>query len=224
MPIHDSRAVPPASQPASEGAGTPDRDAATRVDLVRRIQAGDLAAEAEMVERYSRGILFMLRRFTGDEARAEDLHQETFRLALEKVRGGELREPGKLSVFLHGIARNLSIADYRQSSRHPTLADGEVIEASPDGGPSPLRHLLAKENADIVRRLLAELEPERDRAILLEFLVAERPKAEICAELGLTSLHFNRVLHRARQRLRDLVRRYHKRHRLPIRLGTDVDA
>ena len=45
--------------PASRG------EAAVAADLARRIQAGDKAAEAEMVERYSGGLTFMLRRMTG---------------------------------------------------------------------------------------------------------------------------------------------------------------
>jgi RNA polymerase sigma-70 factor (ECF subfamily) len=34
--------------------------------------------------------------------------------------------------------------------------------------------------------------------------VAEEDKARICADLGLSSLHFNRVLNRARDRYREL--------------------
>ena len=63
------------------------------VELVRRILAGDPAAEREMVDRYSRGVRFLLLQLTRNPAWADDLYQETFRLALEKVRGGELREP-----------------------------------------------------------------------------------------------------------------------------------
>jgi hypothetical protein len=37
------------------------------------------------------------------------LYQETFRIALEKIRRGDVREPEKLSGFMGGIARNLVI-------------------------------------------------------------------------------------------------------------------
>jgi RNA polymerase sigma-70 factor (ECF subfamily) len=69
--------------------------------------------------------------------------------------------------------------------------------------------LLATEKAGIVRRILNELRPARDREVLYRFYIAEQEKEHICAELGLTSLHFNRILFRARERYREL---YEKRH------------
>lgn len=187
--------------------------------LVRRIRAGDHAAEHEMVERFSRGVRFLLLELTGDPTRADDLHQETFRLVLEKVRAGELREPDKLAAFIRQLARNLFIAEYRKKVKGPPIADGEALDAAPNPNPGPLKRLLDKENATIVRRLLADLEPRRDREILLRFFVAEHPKEEICADFRLSNLHFNRVLHRARQRLKGLLVRYHKRHSLPRHTG-----
>ncbi len=183
-------------------------------ELVRRIRAGDPDAEREMVERYSRGITFLLRELTGDASRADDLHQETFRLVFEKVRAGELREPDKLNAFIRQVARNLFIAEYRKSVKRPIAGD-EAIAFAPDPSPGPLQHLLDRENATVVRRLLSEMRPERDREILLRFFVSEHSKATICADFDLSSLHFNRVLHRARGRLKDLLTRYHKRQSLP---------
>src|SRR6185369_11439053 len=65
-------------------------------DLVRRIQAGDRQAEGELVEHYGEGLAFLLRRWTRDQDAASDLYQETFRLALEKIRRGEVRDPDRL--------------------------------------------------------------------------------------------------------------------------------
>lgn len=175
-----------------------------------------------MVERYSRGVTFLLRELTGDAARADDLHQETFRLVLEKVRGGELREPDKLSAFIRQIARNLFIAEYRKDAREPTVGGDRAVAVSPARDPNPLKRLLDKESARIVRRLLEDLEPRRDREILLRYFVAEHTKAEICQDLSLSSLHFNRVLYRARQRLKDLLARHGEKRSLPGgRMGPD---
>lgn len=55
-----------------------------------------------------------------------------------------------------------------------------------------------------MRRVLAELPSDRDREILFRFYIAEDEKDSICRDLGLTSLHFNRVLFRARERYREL--------------------
>ncbi len=201
----------------------PDTATGVTAELVRRIQAGDRGAESEMVERYSRGVRFLLLQLTGNTARAEDLHQETFLLAVRKVRAGELREPEKLASFLQQIARNLFIAEYRRQTQRPQ-APADAVPELPDPAPSPLISLLQRENAVIVRQVLAELEPERDREILFRLFVAGHSKEEICADFSLTGLHFNRVLHRARQRLKEQVERYYKRHRWPTRpAGTRRD-
>ena len=197
----------------------PAEAAALAADLVRRVQAGDPDAEQALVEHYSRGILFLLRRLTRDPALADDLHQETFRLVIEKVRADELREPEKLSAFVHQIARNLTIAEFRRRARHQTVDGSGGVSRLPNPEPGPLRHLLAKEHAALVRRLLDQLDTDRDREILFHFFVAEKPKETICATLGLSSLHFNRVLHRARQRLKDLVVRHQD---MPNAQGADA--
>jgi DNA-directed RNA polymerase specialized sigma24 family protein len=55
-----------------------------------------------------------------------------------------------------------------------------------------------------VRRVIQELGTSRDRDILLRFYIAEEDKERISADFGLSSLQFNRVLHRARERYREI--------------------
>lgn len=181
-----------------------EAQAGTAAALACRIRAGDAAAEAELVERYSRGVRFLLSELTRDPARTDDLHQETFRLVLEKVRAGELREPEKLPGFIRQIARNLFIAEYRKTARRGT-EDLEAVPPPADPAPSQLARVLQEEDARLVRELLAELHPERDRTLLLRFYLAGETKERICADLGLTSSLFNVVLHRARHRFKALV-------------------
>ncbi len=171
--------------------------------LAGRIRAGDRLAEEELVRRYRRGVLAILRGASGNAAEVDDLHQETFRIALEKIRKGDLREPEKLSGFICALARNLVIEHFRRvSSRRISGLAEEAGVSSPE--PDPLEDLLCAERAAIVRRVLSEMPSERDRRILLLFYIEEDEKEHICRELGLTSLHFNRVLFRARERYREL--------------------
>jgi RNA polymerase sigma-70 factor (ECF subfamily) len=176
-------------------------------DLVGRIVAGERQAEEALVGYYGEGLQFLLRRWTRDAATAEDLFQETVRLALEKIRGGEVREPGKLAGFLRSLAKNLAIHHYRRGAVReererdldsaPPVAAGEPMEA--------LAHLLRAEKAALVRQAIAELPRERDRQVLFRFYIAEEDKERICADLGLASQEFNVVLFRARQRYRKLL-------------------
>lgn len=185
------------------GPGADEAEVAS--DLVRRIAAGDAAAETALVERYSRGVLYLLRRLAPELA--DDLHQETFRVVLERLRRRGLDEPAGLAAFLRGTARNLVIAERRKTVRRRTEADDDELARAVNPGPSQLSTVLLDEEADAVRALIRELPTDRDRQILLRFYVAEEDKAAICADLRLDSLHFNRVLFRARERFRDVLER-----------------
>jgi RNA polymerase sigma-70 factor, ECF subfamily len=173
-------------------------------DLVSRIRAGDQEAEAELVERYKRGVRIIIRRETGDAAIADDLYQETFCLLLEKIRRGEIREPEKLSGFVCSVARNLVIGHFRRAARQETLTVTEEITSLPHPTPNQLEGLLRKEKAELVRQVLKEMPNQRDIQVLFRFYIAEEEKEKICADMGLTSAQFNLVLHRARERYREL--------------------
>jgi len=180
-----------------------DASSETAAEVVRRIRAGDADAESELVSRYSRGVTILIHCASRDESAVDDLHQQTFQIALEKIRRGDLREPEKLSGFICSLARNLVIDHFRRAAAHRFT--GPVDEARvADSAPGPLEDLLRVEKASIVRSVLAELPSERDREILFRFYIAEDEKDSICRDLGLTSLHFNRVLFRARERYREL--------------------
>jgi RNA polymerase sigma-70 factor (ECF subfamily) len=170
------------------------------VMLVERIRRADPAAEAELVDRYSRGVRMIISRTSGDRSIVEDLCQDTFRIALEKIRRGDVRDPARLSGFMCSLARNIAIDRNRREPRRDSTSPPETA----DQAPSQLDRLLLKEQATIARQVLDELGSERDRQILFRFYVAEDSKAQICQDLGLSSLHFNRVLFRARERYRTL--------------------
>jgi RNA polymerase sigma-70 factor, ECF subfamily len=175
-------------------------DASAGELLVDRIRGGDMAAESELVSRYARGLRMIVSRGTRDRSIVDDVCQETFRIALEKIRRGDVRDPKRLSGFMCALARNVTIDHFRRSRR----ADAVSAPDESDPAPSQLERLLADERANVARKVLAELDSERDRQILFRFYVVEEPKARICADLGLSSLHFNRVLFRARGRYRAL--------------------
>ncbi|HSS50031.1 MAG TPA: sigma-70 family RNA polymerase sigma factor [Thermoanaerobaculia bacterium] len=195
---------------STDAAYEPD-EAMVATDLVRRIAAGDSSAEGTLVQRYSRGILYLLRRLGISPELAEDLHQETFRIVLERLRRRELDDPAGLVGFLRGTARNLVTAEHRKMARRRTDADPEGLEQAVHPAPGQLQTVLLDEEANIVRRLIRELPTDRDQQLLMRFYVAEEEKETICSDLGLDSLHFNRVLFRARSRFKELLERFQER-------------
>ena len=182
---------------------------ATPAELVSRIRAGEPSADDELVRRYSRGVFFVINQLMPDRSQAEDVYQDSFRLALEKVRAGELREPERLSGFVCGLARNLVLEQFRKTRRRQELQEPEAGEDRPLPSlePSQLDRLLRREQGELARQVLDALPSDRDRKVLYRFYIADDDKEEICADLGITSLHFNQVLCRARERYRQLFER-----------------
>ncbi len=188
-----------------DAAGMPGCDVA---ELVRRIQAGDRSAEPDLIGRYSAAVLTIIRKSMRERVNREDIYQEVFRLAIEKIRAGEVREPERLSGFVLSLTRNLITRSYRR-----TGGDTHATPAEPSMPADQLERLLRQERASIARRILSELGSSRDREVLHRYYLDEEDKETICAELGLHELHLNQVLCRARGRYRDLYNRFVERTR-----------
>jgi len=179
--------------------------AANTAALVKRILEGDPNAETELFERYRRGVHAVIRHNDG-YASVDDLSQDTFLIALEKIRKGELREPEKLREFICGIAKNLA-RRYAEKSRSRTEMGLECAEVIADPAPGPYAQLLQKEEIETVRQVIEQLPQDRDREALRRFYCDKEDKERICADLGLTVARFNKVLSRARKRF---LERYRK--------------
>ena len=193
----------------NEAAYKEERQAASL--LVSRVKNGEPAAEAKMVERYSRGLRFLLRRKTRDPNLAEDFLQETWAIALVKIRANGLDNPGRLAGYLCGIANNLALGEARRVGRQKTTVNSDLVALIPDSSSNPFRQVSRAEVCNHVRQLLDGLKMDRDREILKRFYIWEEEKETICNRLDVDSVHFNRVLYRARQRLKSALEAAHHR-------------
>ncbi|HSR66342.1 MAG TPA: RNA polymerase sigma factor [Acidobacteriota bacterium] len=175
------------------------------VRLVERVHEGDEAAEAEFFRRYERGLLLYLRTMCRDHSLAEDLRQEAFKIVLLRLRESGLKDPSRLAAFLRRTARNLFIGDYRKKARRRTENGVQGLDRLATAPAEQLRRLEKEQQARWVRKLIGQLNTPRDRELLYRFYIAEEEKEDICHDLDLDSLHFNRVLFRARQRFKQIV-------------------
>lgn len=172
-------------------------------DLADRIQAGDRTAESELVRRYSEAVAALIERRLGERGDAEDAFQQTFSIAIQKIRRGEVRNAVRLSGFVCGIARNIAM----EFARSPYRARTErITDGPPAREPGPLETLLRRENAEAVRKILTQLS-RRDQEVLRRFYLGEEPKNSICERMGLESSHFDQIIFHARQRCRRLFRK-----------------
>lgn len=197
-------------------------EARISADLVARIGRGDAAAEREMIARYERGLVYLLKRRTGDAELALDLSQDTFRIAIEKLRAGPLDDAERLAGYLRGVAVNLVVGLERKNARRATSPDSERVEAAADERRGPFDDVSSAQTGAAVRRLLDELSTARDREILTRLYLHDEDRESICTSLGIDSTHFNRVLYRAKQRFRELLLGAERRNGLHL-VGGDTD-
>ncbi len=170
--------------------------------VLQAIAAGTPKAETALVRRYSRGLLLMLTQRCGDIDLAGDLHQDAFMVVLARLRKQPLDNPEQVKAFIHTTAVNLFINHYRKEKRRNTFSDEDSVGQAVDPSPNQLKRLQQEDTATLVRGLIAELPKHRDRHILWRYFIDDIEKSEICMELDLPSEHFDRVLYRAKQRIR----------------------
>jgi RNA polymerase sigma-70 factor (ECF subfamily) len=178
---------------------------ATAADLVERIRRGDATAEEQLARRYGPKLEYILRRRAREPSLAADLRQEALIIAIERLRDTGLQEPDKLAAFLHQTAVNLAIGEARTYYRRNTWPNADAIDRAATSEPLLSDRIERAELAGLVRQLLGELNQPRDRDILRRFYLGEESKERICAALGLTAAHFDRVLYRARKRFREIL-------------------
>jgi RNA polymerase sigma-70 factor (ECF subfamily) len=176
-------------------------------DLADRIRAGDKRAETELVRRYSRSIMALLRHRTGNVQQAEDLHQDTFFVVLQRLRTTGIDDPTRVSAFLHQTAINLLIGNSRRDARRKTQPDLDLIDVQPDTRADQLRALIRAEADGAIRAMIQELSTPRDRELLYRFYILQQEKSLICKAMTLSVERFDRVISRARKRFRELIDR-----------------
>ena len=168
--------------------------------LVELIAAGDREAERDFVERYQPRIRAMVLARTRRADAAADLTQDVMIEALCALRRGQLRESGKLTPFVLGIARNLLKGHFRGQSRQPEPI--EFPDQLPDLSPSTIKFEERREEAAM--RAIASLEL-LDRTILHLTLVDGMKPGAIAERLSLSSDVVRQRKLRAPRRVIDLV-------------------
>ena len=171
------------------------------VRLVNRIQTGDENAEADFVEAYSSDLMSVLLAKTQDPDIASDCCQKTFLITLKKIRAGGIRKPRSIHAFLRRTASNVVITHHRTENRYKNL--GHQVSQLPYQAENPAtREIDTKIIRCLLQEILDQLSIPRDREILQRFYLYEENKSTICRDFGIKSEHFDRVLYRAKQRVR----------------------
>jgi RNA polymerase sigma-70 factor, ECF subfamily len=171
------------------------------ISLVCAAQLGDREAFGELVERFERTIYAIAYRRLANHAEAQEMVQEVFVQALEKL--DQLRQPECFPGWLRSIAARMSIN--RAVRRGPVFAsEPETFEATCVESKTPLVEVLKSETRRAVRAGLKQL-GTLDRKTLEAFYVRGRSLIEMSNEFDAPIGTIKRRLHVARQRLKDVL-------------------
>jgi RNA polymerase sigma-70 factor (ECF subfamily) len=207
------------SQQPTDSAGTGRRGVIAFEDaaLVERCRKGDMQAFGLLVAKYQDRLLNVIGRICPRQADAEELAQETFLKALERL--GQFRGHSQFYTWLFRIAVNLAVSHRRRAGRLTVHSLSDCPEAQPPQA-AALAEAAQRRNvppdqaalsAETARRVAAELNSldEEFRVVLILRDIEDMDYLQIASVLELPIGTVKSRLHRARcllkERLIDLV-------------------
>jgi RNA polymerase sigma-70 factor (ECF subfamily) len=165
--------------------------------LVIAAQAGDRDAFGRLAQRYERAVYATALRRLNNHAEAQEVAQEVFVKALEKLH--QLRQPECFGGWLRSMTGRMAIN--RAVRKTPGVAtEPHGLAATCIDRDTPLANVLAREQRSQVRAGLRRLK-RTDRATLMAFYVDGQSLVEMSDRFTAPVGTIKRRLHVARKRL-----------------------
>lgn len=177
---------------------TPDADSATQD---RQSSDADQLSDAELIDRHSPGVWRYLRMLGCDDAKADDLTQETFLRVLRKdtfVQNNEAATAG----YLRRTAYNLLVSDHRKHRRVTTISDSSAIDEVWDRWTG--KDVTGNVAVDALKECFSELSKRAQLALTMRF-TSEATRIEIAEALGISDHGARNLMQRAKRTLRTCV-------------------
>lgn len=173
--------------------------------LCQKIIVGDTQAENEFVTLHYRWLLFVVRKkFNGTDLHM-DIVQDAFVLVIAKLKSQEVKQHHTIRAYLRTCAINIGYEYLRKNKKYASAIDQDYLSGLKDDQLDILDQLEWQEGIDHVKQVIDELPTPRDRQILNQFYFEEQSKTDICDQFELKPAHFDRVIFRAKQRLKALI-------------------
>lgn len=184
----------------SDSAGIIDTESAEEAALIARIRRGESHLYGTLVDRYQRRLWWSCLRMLGDPDEAEDVVQEAFVRAWERL--DRFDPTHRFYTWLFTIARNRCLNALRRrntwGSRSLSGDDPPVLPARDDAGAGVEDRELARALAECLETL-----PDDQRDVFDLRHAEDFRYAEIAAVLEISQGTVMSRLHRARERMRD---------------------
>ncbi len=170
--------------------------------LARAVAEGDVSALGDLYVKHYRQVYAVCLNMTRNPAEAEDLTQDVFVHLVRKI--GSYRGESRFSTWLHRLTVNLVLMHMRRPLRReqPTLDVDNVHSIVPK-----LRERVPVQITDRIALQLAVSQlPRGCRAVFVLFAIAGYKHDEIATLLGCSEGTSKSQLHRARTKLKRLLR------------------
>lgn len=162
--------------------------------LLRFISERDESAFEELVRRHDRIVWGVCARVLGNRCDTEDAFQQTFVLLAQKA--NQIRKPGSLSSWLHGVALRTATR-IRNQRRHSTFEELHDARLPTE----PYDEISRRHQIEQVDQQLLLLN-DKYRTPLILFYFQDQTAPQIASELGLTVAAVEGRLRRGRQQLK----------------------
>jgi len=173
--------------------------------LCQKIIQGDHKAENEFVTLHYRWLLFIVRKkFNGTDLHM-DIVQDAFILVIAKLKKQEVNQLKTIRAYLRTCAINIGYEYLRKNKKYVSAVDQDYLDFFEDEQAGILDQMEWQEGVDHVKQVIDELPTSRDRDILTQFYFEDQDKLQVCENLDLSPTHFDRVIYRAKQRLKALI-------------------
>ncbi|HEV7446975.1 MAG TPA: sigma-70 family RNA polymerase sigma factor [Steroidobacteraceae bacterium] len=158
-----------------------------------------------LIEQNYVGLRLLVARRCRDPQVAADLLNDAVCTTWAKWQAGKIERPEQIAGYVLQVTMNLLRNHRRAIAERPEKrADAAKLQdLASDTEPSD--ETIEREIAVQVKNVIRGMSSQRDRAILVRFYLDEEDKETICRDLGLSPLQFDKILHRARGRLRKLL-------------------
>jgi len=175
-------------------------------DLVKRTRRDDVGAYGELVRRYQQAVFAVCYRLMGERQDAEDMAQETFIRAHQRLASYDAARP--FGPWIRRVAANICLNALK--SRKANFIIDEERDAVPDTQASnPEKAQARKDGIEDVQQAIQELPPHYRAVIELRHF-QELSSAEIAQALEIPLSDVKSYLFRARKQLAERLGNYAK--------------
>lgn len=139
-------------------------------ELVRAYLAGNNSALEQLINRHKEKVFTSIYMFTKDQYLAEDLFQDTFIKAIDKLKQGKYKEEGKFLPWIMRMSYNICIDHYRKSKRNKNITtseDFDIFDIIPTEDDSPENNIIIGQSNDKIRQIVDQLPDEQREVVLL---------------------------------------------------------